>query len=124
MSHKALHLKNRKCKLWNQYIATGSVSIFNSYCKTRNDLRNLTKNLRYMYEKKLVSNCNFNSKHFWKYVNFRLRSRPVVGILKKSDDSIAFTNKDKSKLFNDFLLVYLPMKTPVLCHPFLLTEKF
>ena len=101
MSHKALRLKNKKCKLWNRYIATGSVSIFNSYCKTRNELRNLTRNLHYMHEKKLVSNCN-NSKHFWKYVNSRLRSRPVVDILKKSDDSIVFTDKDKSKLFNDF----------------------
>ena len=54
-----------------------------------------------MHEKKLVSNCN-NSKHFWKYVNSRLRSQPVVDILKKSDDSIVFTDKDKSKLFNDF----------------------
>ena len=45
MSHKALHLKNKKCKLWNRYIVTGSVSIFNSYCKTRNELRNLTRNL-------------------------------------------------------------------------------
>ena len=58
MSHKALRLKNKKCKLWNQYIATGSVSIFNSCCKTRNELCNLTRNLRYMHEKKLVSNCN------------------------------------------------------------------
>ena len=30
MSHKALGLKNKKCKLWNQYTATRSVSIYNS----------------------------------------------------------------------------------------------
>ena len=53
-------------------------------------------------EKKLVSDCNYNSKHFWNYVNSRLRSRPAVDILKKSDGSIVSTDKDKSKLFNDF----------------------
>ena len=102
MSHKAFRLKNKKCKLWNRYIANRSVSTLNSYCKIRNELCNLTRNLRYTHEKKLVSNCNYNSKHFWKYVNSRLRSRPVVDILKKSDGSIVSTDKDKSKLFNDF----------------------
>jgi len=102
MTNKALRLKNKKCKLWNRYIATRSPSIFNAYRKTRNELRNLTRNLRYMHEKKLVSNCNNNSKHFWKYVNSRLRSRPAVDILKKSDGSIVSSDKDKSILFNDF----------------------
>ena len=35
-------------------------------------------------------------------VNSRLRSRPVIDILKKTNDSIAYTDKDKSKLLNDF----------------------
>ena len=96
MSHKAFHLKNKKCKLWNQYIVTGSVSIFNSYCKTRNELRNLTRNLHYVHKKKLVSIAN--SKHFWKYVNSRLRSQPVVDVLK-----------------NLMILLFLPIKTNLNC---------
>ena len=119
MSHKALRLKNKKCKLWNRYTATRSVSIYNSYCKT--SLRNLTRNLRCTYEKRLVPNCNENPKQFWKYVNSRLRSRPVIDILKKTDDSIAYT--DKISCLMIFSLVYSPTKIPVLCHPYLLIEK-
>ena len=99
MSHKAFRLKNKKCKLWNRYTATRSVSIYNLYCKTRNELRNLTWNLHCTYEKRLVSNCNENPR---KYVNSRLMSRSVIDILKKTDNSIAYTDKDKSKLLNDF----------------------
>ena len=67
VTQSSLYLKNKKCKLWSRYVATGSVGfIFNSYCKTRNELCNLTRNLRYTHEKRLVSNCNYNSEHFWK----------------------------------------------------------
>ena len=98
ITHKALRLKNKKCKLWNRYMATKSPSTYHSYCQARNTLRSLTRNLRYSHEKNLVSNFNSNTKHFWKYVNSRLRSRP----LKKSDNSIVYSDGEKSKLLNEF----------------------
>ena len=102
MSHKALRLKNKKCKLWNRYTATSSLSTYHSYCQVRNTLHSLTRNLRYSYEKKLASNFNSNTKHFWKYVNTRLKSRPVIDSLKKSDDTVVYSDEDKSQLFNQF----------------------
>ena len=120
MSHKAFCLKNKKCKLWNRYIANRSVSTLNSYCKIRNELCNLTRNLRYTHEKKLVSNCNYNSKHFWKYVNSCLRSRPVVNILKNLMVLLFPLIKIKINLncLMTFLLAYLPMKTLAPCRLF------
>ena len=125
MSHKALLLKNKKCKLWNRYTATRSLSTYHSYCQVRNTLRGLTRNLRYSYEKKLASNFNSNTKHFWKYVNTRLKSRPVIDSLKKSDDTVVYSDEDKSQLFNQFFTSVLILKrTPIPYHHFILTEMF
>ena len=68
---------------------TKSPSTYHSYCQARNTLRSLTRNLRYSHKKNLVSS---NTKQFWKYVNSRLRSRPVIDSLKKPDNSIVYSD--------------------------------
>ena len=55
VSHQALHLKNKKCKPWNQFMTTKSPTVYKSYCQARNSLCSLTRNLHDTYEKKLVS---------------------------------------------------------------------
>ena len=86
------------------YVIMATKSLLFTYCQARNSLRSLTRNL------------------FWKYVNSHLRSRPVINSLKKPDDSIVYSDEE-NRLINS-LPVYLPMKIPVLCHHFALTEKF
>ena len=65
ISHQALRLKNKKCKLWNQFMTTKSPTIYKSYCQARNTLRSLTQNLRYTYGKKLADNSKSNTKQLW-----------------------------------------------------------
>ena len=77
-------------------MTTNSLSTYSSYCQARNTLCSLTRNLRYSYKKKLASNFNVNTKLFWKYVNSHLKSHPVIDSLKKSDDSIVYTDEEKS----------------------------
>ena len=102
MTREALHLKNRKCKLWNKYQCSKSTADYQLYCQSRNKLRNLTRSLRRNYEAKLASNRNKNSKQFWKYVNSRLKTRPSINSLKHDDNSTVDTDQDKCQLFNEF----------------------
>ena len=60
----ALRLKNRKCKLWNTYMATKSPLVYQQYCNVRNKLQYMTRSLRRDYEYKLASNRNVNVKQF------------------------------------------------------------
>ena len=102
MTHNALRLKNRKCKLWNKYRLTNSPSDFQLYCHSRNELHSLTRSLRKMYESNLASDRKMNAKCFWKYVNSCLKVRPVINAIRCEDNSIADSNQEKCELFNKF----------------------
>ena len=102
MTREALHLKNRKCKLWNKYQRSKLTADYQLYCQSRNKLRNLTRSLRRSYEAKLASNRNNNIKQFWKYVNSRLKTRPSISSLKHDDNSTVDSDQDKCQLFNEF----------------------
>ena len=102
LTHNALRLKNKKCKLWNRYTTTKTPTAYYSYCQARNALRSLTRNLHCSYEKELVLNPKSSTKQFWKYVNSRMRSRPVINSLKKADGSTVYSDEGKSKMFNEF----------------------
>ena len=116
MSHKALHLKNKKC------IDTSPLGPYlPSFLTARLEMSYATQQGNYVTRMRkswsltvIIILNNFGNMFIlvWDL-------NQSVDILKKSGDSIAFTYKDKSKLFNNFLLVYLPTKTPVPCHPFL-----
>ena len=92
MSSDALHLKNRKNKLWTKYCRSKSNYDFNRYCEARNNLRTLTRSLRSDYEKNLSLNVKQNPKTFWKYINSRLKVRPTIDDLQCPDGSTAHTD--------------------------------
>lgn len=55
-----------------------------------------------MYESNLASDRKMNAKCFWKYVNSRLKVRPVINAIRREDNSIADSNQEKCELFNKF----------------------
>ena len=93
MTRAALHLKNRKCKLWNKYQRTKSTSDYCEYCHSRNKLRSLTRSLRRNYETNLASNRSSNVKQFWKYVNSHLKTRPSINSLRRDDNSVVHSDQ-------------------------------
>ena len=102
MSSNALRLKNRKNKLWKNYLISKSSDDFHRFCKVRNDLRTLTRTLRSDYERNLSLNVKHNPKAFWKYINSRLKVRPTIDDLQCPDGSTAHTDKDKAEALNNF----------------------
>ena len=73
MTREALHLKNKKNRLWRRYLATNLSSDHVLYCQARNSLRNLTRTLRKTYEEKLIDTVKSDPKPYWKYVNSHLK---------------------------------------------------
>ena len=102
MTRAALHLKNRKCKLWNKYQQSRSSSDYHVYCQCRNNLLSLTRSLHRNYETNLASSRTTNVKQFWKYVNSRLKTRPSINSLRREDNSLVDSDQDKCHMFNGF----------------------
>ena len=103
MTREALHLKNRKCKLWNKYQRRiKSILDYQLYCESRNKLCNLTRSIRRNYETNLASNRNGHIKQFQKYANSRLKTRISMNSLKCDDNFIVNSDQDKCQLFNEF----------------------
>jgi len=102
MTRATLHLKNRKCKLWNKYQQSRSSSDYHVYCHCRNNLLSLTRSLHRNYETNLASSRTTNVRQFWKYVNSRLKTRPSINSLRREDNSLVDSDQDKCHMFNGF----------------------
>ena len=68
MNSDALQLKRNKNKLWKKFCVTGSPSYLLNYKTVNNQIRQLTRNLRKLYEKNLVMNIGSKPKAFWKFI--------------------------------------------------------
>jgi len=72
INREAIHLKNKKNKLWKYYTTTRSPFDHYEFCLARNHLCNLTRKLRYDFEKDLTSNIKTNPKSTTKSGNLRV----------------------------------------------------
>jgi len=99
---EAIHLKNKKNKLWKRYTTTRSPSDHHKFCLARNYLRNLTRKLRYDFEKDLTSIIKTNPKRFWQYTKSRLNTNISINDIHGPDDVFVNNDLDKAKLFNNY----------------------
>jgi len=88
--------------LWNKYIHSKSRNDYNNYSQVRNELRNLTRQLRSNYENKLVSGAKENPKTLWKYINSQLKVHPSIDSLHGPDNTVLNSDSDKCELLNDY----------------------
>jgi len=98
----SLQLQRRKDKLWKKYRATCCSSDLINYKEVNNQLRRLTRNLRRNYEKNLAMNIGTKPKAFWKYVNSRVKTRPTIDELRKSDGSSTSSQVEMVNMFNEY----------------------
>ena len=116
MSSNALRLKNRKNKLWKNYLISKSSDDFHRFCKVRNDLRTLTRTLRSDYERNLSLNVKHNPKAFLILdLKFVLQSM-IFNVLMAP---LHIQIKTKPKLSTTSLLVYSLKKIYPLFRPLL-----
>ncbi|KAI8484062.1 hypothetical protein Bbelb_381800 [Branchiostoma belcheri] len=95
-------LSKKKRASWDRYTISGDEVDYARYSATRNDLRSLTRRLRYDFESNLVRDLKQNPKSFWRYVNSRLKTKTTIGDLKKADGTMTSSNKEKADTLNQY----------------------
>ena len=102
LDEEALRLKNAKGKLWRTYLATKSQYHRQKFTQCKNSLRALTRKLRRDFEKMTTKDIKKKPKVFWKYAQSRLKTRPSIPPLLRSDGSKATTAKERAEALNAF----------------------
>ncbi|KAI8501334.1 hypothetical protein Bbelb_206050 [Branchiostoma belcheri] len=95
-------LSKKKRASWDRYTISGDEVDYARYSATRNDLRRLTRRLRYEFESNLVRDLKQNPKSFWRYVNSRLKTKTTIGDIKKADGTMTSSNKEKADTLNQY----------------------
>ena len=54
------------------------------------------------FERNIAKKAKTESKHFWKYVKSKVKSRSSVSNLQRSDFSTTINNQEKAEVLNDF----------------------
>ena len=65
-------------------------------------VRNLIRNAKRSYERKLAKECNGNSRPFYAYLKRKTKSRTTVGPLKNSRGQTVADNKEMAELLNGY----------------------
>ena len=102
MTRQALMLRNRKRKLWRKYVRTHDADCYRRFVRARNDLRRLTRRLRQEFERTLLGMLKDKVKPFWRYINSRLKTKPNIGDLQKSDGSLTLSDQEKADVLAKF----------------------
>ena len=102
MTSRALQLRKRKNMLWQRCVASGDPLDKARFRLCRNQLRQLTRQLRMDFETQLVSDIKANPRAFWKYSNTRLKTKPRVGDLRDGSGALISDGEAKAGLLNAF----------------------
>ena len=101
MNKNALHLKQKKERLWKKYKKTKSYYDRERYRSVKNRLRSLTRMLRRDFEGQLARDVKNEPKKFWAYVKSKTKTRSKIPPL-MSDGTLASTDKEKAEVLNKF----------------------
>ena len=102
MSPTALHKIRLKRKAWMKYKITQKDSDFIAYTQHRNDATKAVRACKQCFEKGIVDRISTNSKHFWKYVNSKLKVKNSLGELQRSDGSFTKCDHEMVNILNDY----------------------
>jgi len=100
MTKKALKAIRKKHRSWQKYMKTREHIHFQYYCRDRNAATRECRTAQSDFEHK-ISEEN-NPKAFFKYANSKRKVNVGIAKLKKSDNSFAEDDSDKSEVLNKF----------------------
>jgi len=75
-----------------------------AYCKARKKVKQLMRQSKRSFEKKIAIDSKKNPKPFWKYVRSKLRTKSGISLLlrdKKNPNSLKFDDKEKAEIPQD-----------------------
>ena len=94
-------IKKKNCA-WNRYVTSGSYKKYLDYVRSRNKTTKKLRKLKQEYEKKLASECKSNPKAFYRYANFKSKSRKNIIRLKNDNGKISMSDKENANILNSF----------------------
>ena len=98
----ALHKIRLKRKAWIKCKITQVDSDFVAYTKCRNEATKAVKACKRSFEKGIVDRISTNPKHFWKYVNSKLKVKNSLRELQRSDGSFTNCDSEMVNILNDY----------------------
>ena len=102
MNKSVLRCVKKKYKLYQRFLRSRTSKNYLDYIKLRNECNKMIKAARRDYEKLISNACKKNPKQFWKFVQDKTKVFKGIATLKKSDGSIADTDREKTDLLNSF----------------------
>jgi endonuclease/exonuclease/phosphatase family metal-dependent hydrolase len=102
MTNKVLKSVKKKYSLYKRYLTTKAGEDYQKYLAARNKSKSESRKIKKKHERKIAKECKTNPKVFWKYVQEKTRSNVGISALKKQDNSMALTDKEKADTLNHF----------------------
>ena len=97
-----VQLKKQKNKLWKRYLFTRSPTDLATFKSVNNQLRSLTRNLKRNYERQLIQNIKSKPEAFWQYINSKVKTRPSITELLRSDGTTLSSDAEMANLLKDY----------------------
>ena len=95
LDRASLRKRKNKNRLWRRYMVTIIYeSIYEEYCRCRNQFRRLTRKAAKNIEREIASKAKLNNKAFWKFVNAKTK-------IKRNIPSLKRTRKPDAELVSD-----------------------
>jgi hypothetical protein len=99
MSREILAAIRRKKRLWRQVRGGG---LTEEYKEVDNKVKNLIRNVKRRFEKKLANKEGGSNRSFLAYIKRKTKSRPCIGPLKDKDKKVVTDDEGMAKILNEF----------------------
>ena len=108
LDEKCLQQIKRKRRCWQRFIETREDSKWREYCKARNQVKKMTRQIRKNIERDIAKQAKTNPKRFWNYVNSKTKTRQGISQLQvPNTDSMTESDTDKAEVLqNHFCSVF------------------
>ena len=104
MTTDALRLKDKKNRLWKRYLQTKSAYDHQAFKQCKNNLRNLTRNLRADFENNIANEIKGKPKCYWKYVKSKVKTKERIPTLRNADGSLSVSATEKAESLNSYFI--------------------
>ncbi|KAJ3595710.1 hypothetical protein NHX12_005013 [Muraenolepis orangiensis] len=109
LDEKALSKLKKKHQLWKRYLNTKNGEIYIEYCRTRNQVRRITRKAIKDFERSIAKQSKSNSKKVWAYVHSKRKTRSGIADLIDLDSldeaaspTLATTDLARAEVLNRF----------------------
>ena len=107
---KTLSKRKKKYRLWKRYLESRDATVYEEYCRCRNQVRRLTRQGIKVYERNIAERSRKNYQVFWKYINSKVKMRSAVPELyttnKHDPQKMMKNDHEKANILGNFSQVY------------------